>query len=29
MNNINNNNYTINDIQNIKEKKESEYENYM
>jgi len=29
MNNINNNNYTINDIQNIKEKKESEYENYI
>ena len=29
MNNINNNNYTINDIQNIKEKKESEYENYV
>ena len=28
INNINNNNYTINDIQNIKEKKDSEYENY-
>ena len=29
INNINNNNYSLNDNQNIKEKKESEYENYL
>ena len=29
INNINNNNYSLNENQNIKEKKESEYENYL